>query len=621
MIGENKLLINWDETTIYRNKQKWDNVKGNIIYIHDFAKSAEKYSNMFADRFVGFDYYGIDLPGHGVTPYNNSEELKITYYAQYIDQFIFDHNLENVVLIGHGMGALAAMMVRYLSPKAVSNLILISPYTPHLFYCSLFFKSIYLPNSFRGLMDREAALSYRVGPNLKNRLWIEEKKRELYNIVNNREVYLELMNNNLKLRNLINASSLYNGLDENVLIILGNHNNLMPYWKIKRYLSKRVNSDQIVQFSHSGHYCWEEEPSHYYKTVKEFIHSGETIDIKYNKAKVASNDTLLSKLSEEFSPLPEVNVEPIPKIRIQRKEPIKPEKSLLEKIDSLYNIFDDGPEVEKLEENIQTINDRDIDDEVIIETVAPKVELPYYKDEEDIDQAVVEIDAYDFNQKISDAYEPVSSEPKKIINEDWAEYEEATQVKPITISREDTIEAKVKIPYYNENENIDETIIKIDTYDSQKRTWEDYEPAPLGPDKVAIDDVMEYEKTAQIKPIIIPQNVDYDAIDNAMEYEKNDQIKPIIIPQNVDYDAIDNAMEYEKNTQIKPIIIPQNVDYDAIDNLPLFNPEDDNVPTKKYASILKQLGAEDDEDEAIVEKLEEWEEWDMGFANRLKYKK
>ncbi len=494
MIGENKLLINWDDTKIYRNNKKWTNIKGNIIYVHDFAKSAEKYSNMFADKFEGYNFYAIDLPGHGITPCDNSAELKITYYAQYIDQFIIDHKLENIVLIGHGMGALASIMVRYLSPYKIDKLILISPYTPHLFYCSLLFKSIYLPNSFRGLMNREAALSYRVGPNLKNQLWINEKKQELYNIVNNREIYLDLMNNNLKLKNLITASSLYNNLDETVLIILGNYNNLMPYWKMKRYFAKRINTKQIIQFSNSGHYCWEEEPALYYKVLSKFMNLDKP---NINK--------IIKDISINNQPVYDLNAAPNFEEHVVRNKDV--DNILNKDVDNILN--------------------------------------------KDVDNILNLVDEYIESSKLSTKNNNI--ENTKLVTQPTPNYEEENNLTDFDREQVENFNS------VNNSQN------EYNNYNNSGRTWDDFTPAELGPDKVNIDDVIEYEKTAPIKPI------------------------------NVSHDN----------------------NYDAIDNAPLFNPEDDeDIPNKHHDSILKQLGASEDETNKFDENSDDWDDWDAAFKKR-----
>jgi len=76
-----------------------------------------------------FTVYGLDLRNHGASPH--SEEMDYAHMAQDVLEFMDDHGLERVHLLGHSMGGKVAMQVALSAPERVDHLVVadIAPVT------------------------------------------------------------------------------------------------------------------------------------------------------------------------------------------------------------------------------------------------------------------------------------------------------------------------------------------------------------------------------------------------------------------------------------------------------------------------------------------------------------
>jgi len=61
------------ENRINYHYQKVDNPKGTIVFVHGFATTGE-YFDPFIEGNTTYDYYAIDLPGHGFTEAGSDDE-------------------------------------------------------------------------------------------------------------------------------------------------------------------------------------------------------------------------------------------------------------------------------------------------------------------------------------------------------------------------------------------------------------------------------------------------------------------------------------------------------------------------------------------------------------------
>ncbi|MCY2685833.1 alpha/beta fold hydrolase [Salinimicrobium sp. TH3] len=105
-----------------------------LLILHGFLGMSDNWKtlgNDFAE--AGYQVHLIDQRNHGRSPH--SEAFNYTELAKDIQEYIQQHSLKNVILIGHSMGGKAAMTAAALFPNLIEKLVVvdIAPkyYPPH----------------------------------------------------------------------------------------------------------------------------------------------------------------------------------------------------------------------------------------------------------------------------------------------------------------------------------------------------------------------------------------------------------------------------------------------------------------------------------------------------------
>ena len=105
-----------------------------LLILHGLFGQSDNW-NSLAKRFGenGFEVYTIDQRNHGLSPH--SDEFSYSVMADDIKEFIEEHKLENVILLGHSMGGKVAMCLELKYLGILDKLIVadMSPreYEPH----------------------------------------------------------------------------------------------------------------------------------------------------------------------------------------------------------------------------------------------------------------------------------------------------------------------------------------------------------------------------------------------------------------------------------------------------------------------------------------------------------
>lgn len=100
----------------------------NIIFIHGLL--ANKNSNIALEEYCiknNFNYYSLDLPGHGEEPFNDID-LHLDAYIDFVLNFININNIKKPILVGHSLvGPITVGLISKMNKEDRSLVILEDP--------------------------------------------------------------------------------------------------------------------------------------------------------------------------------------------------------------------------------------------------------------------------------------------------------------------------------------------------------------------------------------------------------------------------------------------------------------------------------------------------------------
>lgn len=109
------------------------NSNQNLILLHGLFGSSKNWITIAKELSKYINVYTLDLRNHGDSPHSSTHTLKDM--IDDLKEFIHEHSLKNVLLMGHSMGGLVAMGYTLNYPKVIEKLIVvdIAPkiYPPH----------------------------------------------------------------------------------------------------------------------------------------------------------------------------------------------------------------------------------------------------------------------------------------------------------------------------------------------------------------------------------------------------------------------------------------------------------------------------------------------------------
>ncbi|MDB5162733.1 MAG: hypothetical protein JWO54_806 [Candidatus Saccharibacteria bacterium] len=106
----------------------YDASKKTIILIHGIGVSSVYYIPLATELAGDYNVFALDLPGYGATQ-KPSKPLNIEQLANVTASFIWENNLQNVIVVGHSMGCQIIARLNQLESKNIQKLILLSPTT------------------------------------------------------------------------------------------------------------------------------------------------------------------------------------------------------------------------------------------------------------------------------------------------------------------------------------------------------------------------------------------------------------------------------------------------------------------------------------------------------------
>lgn len=97
-----------------------------LVFLHCWCSNKSSFKYQITDLSNDYRCISIDLPGHGLS---SKPQLSYTIMlmAEIIEGFLQKLDLDNIFLVGHGLGGAIALEAAHQSPELFSGLCLISP--------------------------------------------------------------------------------------------------------------------------------------------------------------------------------------------------------------------------------------------------------------------------------------------------------------------------------------------------------------------------------------------------------------------------------------------------------------------------------------------------------------
>ena len=261
--------LNKDYYPYFTYKKAKNKSKGTFLFIHGYGFDSS-YHNFFAKLDDDYDYYAIELPGHGVTPKKSDKDLSPWAYAEMTINLIKKLRLSHINLIGHSMGGGIAMMVASRIPLLINRLILVSPMnsfgTTNIKDFILHFnpKSIKEANKFYDIVLYDK--------NWLNDDWAGDVIDRLL-FLNNNEVhnFKTLKRNMMSIKNILNLAKSESNIKNKTLLIIGEDDKCINPRTTIMNLSKRIPKIKVIKFEHCGHIPMFENLGKYRNEIIDFI--------------------------------------------------------------------------------------------------------------------------------------------------------------------------------------------------------------------------------------------------------------------------------------------------------------------------------------------------------------
>lgn len=239
--------MNYQFDFVFKNN---NNPSSPILFLHGF--SASYLSNTkFEQLIMDYDYYGLNLPGHGKTNYL-SHKLNIHEIIEAVEIFIKQKQLKNIILMGHSMGAMIASILVFNHPEWFQKVFYIAPF--HLKYFSNQkndARQLFFPKTLDQYKLLIRKLYFKSSEMLTNPTYLKGLIKTLKTIATNKEM-LDLSKTLLDNKLLIQQEQLFNNHLIPGFVILGKYDGLIDCLWMEQYFKNKTNIKTYVidQTSH-----------------------------------------------------------------------------------------------------------------------------------------------------------------------------------------------------------------------------------------------------------------------------------------------------------------------------------------------------------------------------------
>ncbi len=245
--------------------------KTNILFIPGIGCEYEDHRK-FKDLLVSYNYYALNLPGHGRSKIPSYEQLSLQDLTNYVLDFIEARNLDSLVLIAHGTScAIAGQLCQIIPQKIICN-ILVSPLDNTFVNDARQVRDILVPKT-----DEEIDQLYRMAfcqwdeKKHNNPAWRYYKKYKLreYTIFNKamNVMYDYFLDENFK----ESLESLYMGIAMPTMIVYGQDDGLLRVNESIQNMQSLIPDVALATIPLAGYMPFVENPHNYYSNVLSFM--------------------------------------------------------------------------------------------------------------------------------------------------------------------------------------------------------------------------------------------------------------------------------------------------------------------------------------------------------------
>jgi len=216
-----------------------------LIFVHGLSSNMEAWNKNIDTLKKNFKCIAIDLPGYGKSS-KNKIAFSLSDYAGFINEFIREKKLNNVVLVGHSMGGQIVLHTVLKYPEQLEKLILFAPAGIETFTAqeATIMKASYTPEMVQSASDEQIRknieMNFHVLP--KDAEFMIEDRIAIKNALDF-ETYSKIVVNNIHA--MLNEPVLedLNKIKIPVLMIFGKNDMLIP----NKYFHPTQNINSLVE--------------------------------------------------------------------------------------------------------------------------------------------------------------------------------------------------------------------------------------------------------------------------------------------------------------------------------------------------------------------------------------
>lgn len=236
--------------------EKYGNGKQNLIILPGWGDNRITFDFIINNLKDYFTIYIFDYPGFGKTKFPD-KHLEIFDYAQVINDFLDDNNINNPIIMGHSFGGRLIILLKSIYKKHFQKIILMD---------SAGIKNFSFKKTFRKYL-------YKFLKKLKFLFKDKEKYlKKLLSIFGSTDFKNIEVNMQKTFINIVNTNLIkyIKDINDETLIIWGTCDQETPYKDALKF-NKLIKNSYLIPISNSGHFPYLDYPYHVYNIIYEYL--------------------------------------------------------------------------------------------------------------------------------------------------------------------------------------------------------------------------------------------------------------------------------------------------------------------------------------------------------------